>query len=208
MHDQQHRSRLPGQRRPRRSACTARVEVSPPPWNCRNSTFGFSRAKIAVTMGTKAEGDDQWRSIVNEWPIDGDALRRAAPASSGRAPPRPAPRAARRPARGRRGCARFFSPQFQILRPAICHSAARQCRPARRSSSLELAAHGEEVGVAARAGRAARRTRAGRGRCRSGTAPAGGRRRAPPRGRSGRGSRSRGRARGAAASARPRPGTP
>ena len=177
---------LPGRGRPRRSACTARVEVSPPPWNCRNSTFGFSRANIAVTMGTKARGRrpvEVHREGVADRPRRAAAGRRSHPRDE-RGHVRLLEQLAGEHLR-RRGCARFFSPQFQILRPAICHSAARQADGRGAALALELAAHREEVGVAARAGRAARRRRAGRGRCRSGTAPAGGRRRAPPRGWSG-----------------------
>ena len=38
----------------------------PSPWNWRNSTLAFSRANIAVTIGTKADGEAQCRSMVKE----------------------------------------------------------------------------------------------------------------------------------------------
>ena len=98
------------------------MEVSPPPWNCRNSTFGFSRANMAVTMGTKAEGEDQWRSMVKEWPMM--ATRRAPSARilGTRAWTSGSANSSRARTRASRMCW-FFSPQFQTLRPAICHSA-------------------------------------------------------------------------------------
>ena len=86
--------------------------------------MGFSTANIAVTMGTKAEGDDQWRSMVNEWPMTATFCAGMAFIRGNEgghvgllaAAPWPGRRASR--------MCWFFSPQFQILRPAICHSAA------------------------------------------------------------------------------------
>ena len=175
----------------------ARVEVRPPPWNCRTSTSGFSRASSAVTMGTKAEGDAQCRPIVKEWPMT------ATRCVGQRADPR-----------HERGHVRLHQQlvrqhavvaQVQVLLAPVPDLAPRDlplrgARAHRRRAGLPSSclAHGEEVGVAAGQAELARRTPAGRGRCRSGTAPAAGRRRAPPRGWSGRGWRSRAGARGRA----------
>ena len=99
------------------------MDVRPPAWNCRNSTPGFSRANIAVTTGTKAPGVDQCSCIVNEWPTTaircfGIAfMRGTSGATSGSFSSSAASTLSSR-------MPRFFSPQFQFLRKAICHSAA------------------------------------------------------------------------------------
>ena len=102
---------------------------------------------MAVTTGTKADGEAQCRSMVKECPMMATRCGGIAfifgrsGATSGSASNSSAS------TRASRMCS-FFSPQFQILRPAICHSAAvvptgeRQLFPsssrptARKSASL------------------------------------------------------------------------
>ena len=123
--------------------------MRPPPWNCRNSTAGFSRAKIAVTIGTKAPGVDQCSCIVNEWPTTaircaGSAFRRGtSAATSGSASSSAASTFSSR-------MPRFFSPQFQFFLAAICHSAALVPTGDGTGSALERPAERQEVGVATR----------------------------------------------------------
>ena len=127
---------------------SALVEVRPPPWNCRNSTFGFSRAKIAVTIGTKAPGRrpvelhrervaDDRDPLGRQGPIVGIRAATAGSSSSSFA----STFSSRMP--------RFFSPQFQFLRPAICHSAALVPTGDGAGLALERPADGQEVLVAA-----------------------------------------------------------